>query len=192
MNRIRQGRPVVITTGNRRSGPDRRSAARRRRARVRLQPEPGQARHQAEPAGRPDLAASSSAGVDPHFQRDAAQPGDGQGRARCRKGAGEWKAHPRVPLQRRTIDMTTRLEKFYKDEVVPKLMQQFGYTNPMEVPKSQDHHQHGRRRSLTQQERCWRTPSPTWPRSPAVKPGDQVARVGRFVQDPRRLADRRR
>ena len=31
--------------------------------------------------------------------------------------------------------MTTRLEKFYKDEVVPKLMQQFGYTNPMEVPK---------------------------------------------------------
>ena len=29
----------------------------------------------------------------------------------------------------------TRLEKFYKDEVVPKLMQQFGYTNPMEVPK---------------------------------------------------------
>ena len=31
--------------------------------------------------------------------------------------------------------MTTRLEQFYKDEVVPKLMKQFGYTNPMEVPK---------------------------------------------------------
>ena len=31
--------------------------------------------------------------------------------------------------------MTTRLEKFYKEEVVPKLMQQFGYTNPMQVPK---------------------------------------------------------
>ena len=31
--------------------------------------------------------------------------------------------------------MNTRLEKFYKDEVVPKLMKQFGYTNPMEVPK---------------------------------------------------------
>src|SRR3989337_1836183 len=28
-----------------------------------------------------------------------------------------------------------RLEKFYKDEVVPKLMKQFGYTNPMQVPK---------------------------------------------------------
>jgi large subunit ribosomal protein L5 len=25
--------------------------------------------------------------------------------------------------------MNTRLEKFYKDEVVPKLMKQFGYTN---------------------------------------------------------------
>jgi large subunit ribosomal protein L5 len=31
--------------------------------------------------------------------------------------------------------MTTRLEKFYKDEVVPKLMQQFGYKNVMEVPR---------------------------------------------------------
>ena len=31
--------------------------------------------------------------------------------------------------------MTTRLEQFYKDEVVPKLMKQFGYTNVMQVPK---------------------------------------------------------
>ena len=31
--------------------------------------------------------------------------------------------------------MTTRLEKYYKDEVVPKLMKQFGYTNPMQVPR---------------------------------------------------------
>jgi large subunit ribosomal protein L5 len=31
--------------------------------------------------------------------------------------------------------MTTRLEQFYKDEVVPKLMKQFGYTNPMQVPR---------------------------------------------------------
>jgi large subunit ribosomal protein L5 len=29
----------------------------------------------------------------------------------------------------------TRLEKIYKEEVVPKLMKQFGYTNPMQVPK---------------------------------------------------------
>src|SRR5688500_152715 len=35
----------------------------------------------------------------------------------------------------RPSDMSTRLEKFYKEEVVPKLMKQFGYTNPMEVPK---------------------------------------------------------
>ncbi|PJK02126.1 50S ribosomal protein L5 [Lysobacteraceae bacterium NML75-0749] len=31
--------------------------------------------------------------------------------------------------------MTTRLEKIYKEEVVPALMKRFGYTNPMEVPK---------------------------------------------------------
>jgi large subunit ribosomal protein L5 len=31
--------------------------------------------------------------------------------------------------------MTTRLEKFYKDEVVPQLIQKFGYKNAMEVPR---------------------------------------------------------
>jgi large subunit ribosomal protein L5 len=31
--------------------------------------------------------------------------------------------------------MTTRLEKIYKEEVVPKLMERFGYTNPMQVPR---------------------------------------------------------
>ncbi|WP_334131164.1 50S ribosomal protein L5 [Silanimonas lenta] len=29
----------------------------------------------------------------------------------------------------------TRLEKIYKETVVPKLMKDFGYTNPMQVPK---------------------------------------------------------
>jgi len=29
----------------------------------------------------------------------------------------------------------TRLEKHYKDSVVPKLMERFGYTNPMQVPR---------------------------------------------------------
>ena len=31
--------------------------------------------------------------------------------------------------------MTTRLEKFYKEEVVPSLTEKFGYKNPMEVPR---------------------------------------------------------
>jgi len=31
--------------------------------------------------------------------------------------------------------MTTRLEKFYKEEVVPSLTKQFGYANLMQVPK---------------------------------------------------------
>ncbi|MGG6463698.1 50S ribosomal protein L5 [Solilutibacter silvestris] len=33
--------------------------------------------------------------------------------------------------------MNTRLEKIYKEEVVPVLMKRFGYTNPMQVPKIQ-------------------------------------------------------
>jgi large subunit ribosomal protein L5 len=31
--------------------------------------------------------------------------------------------------------MTTRLEKFYKEQVVPSLTEKFGYSNPMEVPR---------------------------------------------------------
>lgn len=31
--------------------------------------------------------------------------------------------------------MSTRLEKFYKEEVVPALTEKFGYKNPMEVPR---------------------------------------------------------
>ncbi len=31
--------------------------------------------------------------------------------------------------------MTTRLEKIYKDSVVPKLTEKFGYKNVMEVPR---------------------------------------------------------
>ncbi len=31
--------------------------------------------------------------------------------------------------------MTTRLEKIYKEQVVPALMEKFGYSNPMEVPR---------------------------------------------------------
>jgi len=31
--------------------------------------------------------------------------------------------------------MNTRLEKFYKEEVVPSLTEKFGYTNPMQVPR---------------------------------------------------------
>ncbi len=31
--------------------------------------------------------------------------------------------------------MVTRLEKIYRDEVMPKLMQRFGYKNPMQVPR---------------------------------------------------------
>jgi large subunit ribosomal protein L5 len=35
----------------------------------------------------------------------------------------------------RQAAMNTRLEKHYKDQVVPKLMERFGYKNPMQVPR---------------------------------------------------------
>ncbi len=31
--------------------------------------------------------------------------------------------------------MTTRLETIYKEKIVPKLVERFGYTNPMQVPR---------------------------------------------------------
>ena len=31
--------------------------------------------------------------------------------------------------------MTTRLEKVYKEQIVPKLMEKFGYKNVMQVPR---------------------------------------------------------
>ena len=31
--------------------------------------------------------------------------------------------------------MTTRLETFYKESIVPKLTERFGYKNPMQVPR---------------------------------------------------------
>ena len=34
--------------------------------------------------------------------------------------------------------MTTRLEKFYKEEVMPKLMEQFGYTGSAAIPMALD------------------------------------------------------
>jgi large subunit ribosomal protein L5 len=38
-------------------------------------------------------------------------------------------------LTRETEAMTTRLEKHYKETVVPKLMERFGYKNAMQVPR---------------------------------------------------------
>ena len=29
----------------------------------------------------------------------------------------------------------TRLQKIYKEQVMPKLMERFGYANPMQVPR---------------------------------------------------------
>ena len=100
MNRIKKGDQVVVTTGNKKIKGQTGEVLRVDGERVYVsnlnlvkratKPNPQ--------AGQP--GGMIERGVDPHFQRDAAEPGDGQGRARCNQDPGEWKAHPRVPLQR--------------------------------------------------------------------------------------------
>lgn len=57
--------------------------------------------------------------------------------------------------------MTVRLEKFYKEEVVPKLMEKFGYANVMQVPRltKVTLNMGVVRRWATR--RSWKTPLPT-------------------------------
>ena len=87
--------------------------------------------------------------------------------------------------------MTTRLEKFYKDEVVPALTKKFGYTNPMEVPRlSKITINMGVGEAATNKkilENAVADLTKIAGQKPIVT---KSPRVGGFVQDPRRLADR--
>jgi large subunit ribosomal protein L5 len=73
-----------------------------------------------------------SAKAAPAKSAKAAPAAEGKG-AKVRKdgdaaaAAGAVKAAPK--------DYVARLRKLYRDEIVPKLIEEFGYKNPMEVPK---------------------------------------------------------
>jgi large subunit ribosomal protein L5 len=73
-----------------------------------------------------------SAKAGPAKSAKAAPAAEGKG-AKARKdsdaaaAAGAVKAAPK--------DYVARLRKLYRDEIVPKLIEEFGYKNPMEVPK---------------------------------------------------------
>ena len=60
--------------------------------------------------------------------------------------------------------MNTRLEKFYKEEVVPSLTEKFGYTNPMQVPRLSKITLNMGVGEAAPTRRFSRTPWPTWPR----------------------------
>ena len=88
--------------------------------------------------------------------------------------------------------MTTRLEKFYKDEVVPKLMKQFGYTNSMQVPRLTKITLNMGVGEAATNKKILENAVADMAKIAGQKPiVTQVARLGGDVQDPRRLADRR-
>jgi large subunit ribosomal protein L5 len=79
-------------------------------------------------SGKTDKAAAKGG------KPDAAAPAkEAKGKAQRREAgaevasAGEVKAAPK--------DYVARLKKLYQDEIVPKLTEEFGYKNPLEVPK---------------------------------------------------------
>ena len=79
---------------------------------------PGKAEKPAAKGAKPDAAAADAKGA--------------KGKARKEAGAeiaaaGAVKAAPK--------DYVARLKKLYKDEIVPKLTKEFGYKNPLEVPR---------------------------------------------------------
>ena len=57
--------------------------------------------------------------------------------------------------------MSTRLEKFYKESVVPKLVERFGYENVMQVPRITKITLNMGVGEAVATRRSWRTPSPT-------------------------------
>src|SRR5271155_1253476 len=79
---------------------------------------PGKAEKPAAKGAKPDAAAADAKGA--------------KGKARKEAGseiaaAGAVKAAPK--------DYVARLKKLYQDEIVPRLTKEFGYKNPLEVPR---------------------------------------------------------
>jgi large subunit ribosomal protein L5 len=51
------------------------------------------------------------------------------------KKSGGWKQNQDLPALRRGTGLVARLKDKYRDEVVPAMMKEFGYKNPMQVPR---------------------------------------------------------
>src|SRR5580658_2052176 len=67
----------------------------------------------------------------------AEKPADGQKQAKA-KGKGKQAATETVaagPVAAVPKDYVARLKKVYRDEIVPKLVKEFGYKNALEVPR---------------------------------------------------------
>jgi large subunit ribosomal protein L5 len=82
---------------------------------------PGKAEKPAAKGGKSDAATAASAK-------------DAKGKAQPRKESGAEIA-PAGVVKAAPKDYVARLKKLYRDEIVPKLTQEFGYKNPLEVPR---------------------------------------------------------
>ena len=63
----------------------------------------------------------------------AQKPADGQKQAKGKPAAAEKPAEGKVAAPPK--DYVARLKKTYRDEIVPKLVKEFGYKNALEVPR---------------------------------------------------------
>jgi large subunit ribosomal protein L5 len=64
-------------------------------------------------------------------KKAAAPKGDGKGKGGDKKGGGK----PAAPAQQYKRTAPPRLKEFYAKEVAPRLMKEFKYKNPMQVPR---------------------------------------------------------
>ena len=81
-----------------------------------------------------DKGAKPAKGADKAPKGGKAESADAKGKgAAPRKEAGGVSAAGAVRAAPK--DYVARLKKVYKDEIVPKLVAEFGYKNPLEVPK---------------------------------------------------------
>ena len=63
----------------------------------------------------------------------AQKPAEGQKQAKAKPAAAEKAAEGKVAAPPK--DYVARLKKIYRDEIVPKLVKEFGYKNALEVPR---------------------------------------------------------
>jgi len=80
-----------------------------------------------KPAKGDKAPAKGDKGAAKGGKPEAAADAKGKGAAKEVASAGAVKAAPK--------DYVARLKKIYRDEIVPKLVKEFGYKNPLEVPK---------------------------------------------------------
>jgi len=87
-----------------------------------------------EKAGKPaksDSKAPAGKGEKPQGAAAAGAPSKGKGKPAAPAEAQPASGRPKAPPK----DYVARLRKAYEEEVVPKLVKEFGYKNKMQVPK---------------------------------------------------------